>query len=95
MDTICHTILDVLTSADAQSIPELMNVVHPRPRAWRDIMVDINEALRPENPLPLVPLVQWVSQVEALSTNPTKRDLENTVCFLAILLLQQRLTQMR
>lgn len=74
MDVVATVTVDLLFSPEA---PELVNVVHPRPVPWRDIMNSVNAEL--EKNLPYVPLEDWVKKVEDAANSASAKDLEDTV----------------
>ncbi|KAH8103378.1 hypothetical protein BXZ70DRAFT_1055180, partial [Cristinia sonorae] len=89
MDTICHTILDVLHLHERRNLPELMNVVHPRPTPWHNIMEDLNDAFGLGNSLPLIPFEQWTTKVEEMAVNPTGSDLQDVPAIKLLQFLRQ------
>lgn len=58
------------------SLPKLVNVVHPRPATWDVILRGLREEL---GNLPMIPFSQWMEKVNGLSANPTANDLEAVV----------------
>ncbi|TCD69319.1 putative NRPS-like protein biosynthetic cluster [Steccherinum ochraceum] len=88
-DTICETMLDIVTTDQVSRIPEVMNIVHPRPRAWHDIMIDIKDTVGPMKQLPLIPFADWVTKVEAASVHASEKDLERIPAIKLMLFLRQ------
>ena len=76
LDAIGQLYVDWVLSED--SLPRLVNVVHPRPTTWEVILRGLREELGGD--LPIVPITDWVAKLDAHSTNPTKEDLESIVC---------------
>ncbi|KAH8102700.1 hypothetical protein BXZ70DRAFT_929500 [Cristinia sonorae] len=75
VDVAARTIADIVTSpstSSSSSLPELINLVHPRPVPWSDIFsaVHANTGSR----LPTIPFAEWLSKVEAHSANATEQD---------------------
>ena len=64
MDAVAGLTVDLLFS---DLNPPLVNVVHPKPVAWRKIMNDFNTALGTK--LPLVPIDEWLGRLEALASD--------------------------
>ncbi|THG96088.1 hypothetical protein EW026_g5678 [Hermanssonia centrifuga] len=73
MDAVADTVLDLIVSPNDPSL--VLNVVHPRPSPWNDVIKAINEELRQR--LPLVPYAQWIGKLEVLSADPDPQQLEN------------------
>ncbi|THG99107.1 hypothetical protein EW026_g3199 [Hermanssonia centrifuga] len=73
LDAIGGLYIDLLLSE--QALPQLMNVVHPRPTQWKNVLAAIGEELGGH--LPFVPLDAWVHKLEAYASEPSKQDLDN------------------
>ncbi|TCD62141.1 hypothetical protein EIP91_007293 [Steccherinum ochraceum] len=72
IDITAHSVVDVLLSESA--VPTVFNVVHPRPAQLSDIFTALNNAT--ETRLEIIPFIDWVRRVEALSTSTSSRDIE-------------------
>ncbi|KAG6374188.1 hypothetical protein JVT61DRAFT_4841 [Boletus reticuloceps] len=73
---VSDAILDV---AFAHEEPPLaVNLVHPRPSAWKSIMQPISEALYQKHltpsRLPLIPFTEWVERLEEQAANTTEEN---------------------
>ena len=69
-------------------IPPVFNVVHPHRTSWRDMWIDIRDALGVN--IPFVPLHKWMAKVEAKSVSPstkTMTDIVSKFCNIASLML--------
>ena len=67
MDAVCHTIQDFITvEEDEKDLPELVNIVHPCPVTWHDVMLHISNSLRSEtgSRLPYIPFDEWMVRLE-------------------------------
>ncbi|KAI0079020.1 acetyl-CoA synthetase-like protein, partial [Panus rudis PR-1116 ss-1] len=71
-DTLSKAILDLVTTDKA--LPDILNMVHPRPASWIEVFGRIGSAL---GNLPVVPLKDWFEKLENLSTRATSQDLES------------------
>lgn len=67
MDAVARAVVDI--TLNTKPLPELLNLVHPRPVPWRQIMDAINDEL--DLHLPLVPFADWVSRVKARASEPS------------------------
>ncbi len=88
MDAVADTVLDLIVSPNDPSL--VLNVVHPRPSPWNDVIKAINEELRQR--LPLVPYAQWIGKLEVLSADPDPQQLENIVSVLQDILFAKSCT---
>lgn len=82
MDTVCRTIQEFIApEQDDKELPALVNVVHPRPVAWHDVIVHISNGLRSEagQPLPVIPFDEWMKKLEKVSHSSTGKDLDTIV----------------
>lgn len=67
--------LDLLTSNEP--LPPVINVVHPRPTTWKEILHGIWDELDGE--YPFVTLQDWVAKLDALPTNVSNEELQKIV----------------
>jgi hypothetical protein len=72
-DAVSRTIVDAAMSAE--KLPFAVNLVHPQPVPWDLIMSAMAAAMQ----IPLIPLVDWLQQLEFRSTRATAEDIENIV----------------
>ena len=66
IDIVSRTITDVVISHTA--LPEVINIVHPRPLEWNTVTKHITQALAAETrtePLPSLPIDEWVAKVSS------------------------------
>ncbi|KAH8088908.1 putative aminoadipate reductase [Cristinia sonorae] len=90
METVCNTILDVVTASHPERLPSLINIVHPRPISWRSIMQDVSHALGAgEKSLPLIAFDEWLAKVEGAASNDTKEGFESVPAFKILPFLRQ------
>ncbi|KAJ7056386.1 putative aminoadipate reductase [Mycena amicta] len=69
-EAVAQAIVDVALTEEEQ--PFAVNLVHPRPVAWDAIMGAMAKVAQ----LPLVPITEWVAQVDRLGKNPSAEDME-------------------
>lgn len=85
MDSVAQSIIDVAQSQDS---PRVLNIVHPRPIAFNDLIASVNNSLSAEgvisNPLPALPIQEWFSLLEARAAAPTDADIKEVVGGLSI-----------
>ena len=82
-EDVAASVLDVAFAEDA---PQALNIVNPQRPSWVKIMSSIRDAvlekksdsLTGERPT-MVPLVDWVVQLEKRADNATPEDLVNIV----------------
>ncbi|KAJ3517676.1 hypothetical protein NLJ89_g350 [Agrocybe chaxingu] len=78
MDATAQTILDVAFAK--QQPPFALNLVHPRPIKWEEVMGAISSELMvvsgSTTPLPLIPFHEWVKKVEEKAKSPVADDFE-------------------
>lgn len=55
----------------------MVNVVHPHPTTWEKVLADINEELGGR--IPHVPMEEWVSKLNSVSTDASNDDLQRIV----------------
>lgn len=67
--------VDILTSPEA--LPQVINVVHPRPTTWHEVLVGISEELGGH--LPFVSLEEWVARLETLPAEVSNEELQRIV----------------
>lgn len=77
LDSIGEIYADWMLSTD--SLPFLVNVVHPRPTTWEAILQAIGDALGMK--LCVVPLGEWIKRLENRATDASLKELEHLVCF--------------
>jgi len=73
VDVTSRTIVDSVLSSNP--LPEVVNLVHPRPVPWRDVFMAANDALGGE--LELLPFEDWFRKLEARSANANEHDLHD------------------
>ncbi|KAF7293886.1 Acetyl-CoA synthetase-like protein [Mycena chlorophos] len=71
-EAVSQAIVDVALLPPESEQPFALNLVHPRPIAWDAIF----SVLAGTAKMPLIPIAQWVSQVEKLARNASGEDLE-------------------
>ena len=76
MDAVAEIIRDTVLSQE--EMPTLVNAVHPRPVAWKQVMSDINACLH-DKPLAVVPYSWWLEALERAADGATQEDLERIV----------------
>ncbi|CAL1703601.1 unnamed protein product [Somion occarium] len=77
MDTTARTIVEVVLSPSP--LPPVLNVVNPRPVPWNQVFKDISQSISQDGPsIPIVPFEDWLTKLEALSSNVTAKDLADT-----------------
>jgi hypothetical protein len=81
LDAIGQAYVDWVLSR--QDLPDLVNVVHPRPTTWDIIYRGIREELG--NNLPLIPLKEWLAKLEARLADATPEDLAAIVSTTSLL----------
>ncbi|KAF7789161.1 hypothetical protein EIP86_000098 [Pleurotus ostreatoroseus] len=72
MDAVAFAVSDLILTP--QTLPLLVNVVHPRTTAWHEILENMNKHIA--EPLPFADFNSWVQQLEAYSESATAEDLE-------------------
>ena len=60
-----------------ESLPSMVNVVHPHSTTWEKVLADINEELGGN--LPYVSMDEWVKKLEGLETDASSDDLQRIV----------------
>ncbi|KAG1799974.1 putative aminoadipate reductase, partial [Suillus variegatus] len=75
---VSNAILDV---AFAEEVPPIaVNLVHPRPTAWKTLMQPITDALVERKvtnyPLPLVPFSEWLEKLESSAKDLSEETME-------------------
>lgn len=80
MDGVAGTILDVALGSVS---PPTINVVHPRPNTFDNIISAVGDALVSEKitteKLPLIPIQEWFSLLETQATGATDDDIKTIV----------------
>ncbi|KIK64285.1 hypothetical protein GYMLUDRAFT_94733 [Collybiopsis luxurians FD-317 M1] len=74
MDAVTQALLD--TAFLENSAPIAVNILHPNPTSWSTVIQKIRRALiheknLPSDALPLIPIQQWVSDIEKHANNPS------------------------
>lgn len=81
MHAVSQAILDVAFSAQSPTIA--LNIVHPRPVQWSEIMHSISDALLEakilSQRLALVPFSEWFDRLETRSREAGGQDLNSIV----------------
>ncbi|KAL6302718.1 hypothetical protein BKA93DRAFT_736353 [Sparassis latifolia] len=72
MDAVARATVDAILHPQP---PECINVVHPRPVLWPQILSAVNNELGLN--LPVVPLEDWVSKLESTAEDASAKDLDN------------------
>ena len=67
--------LDLLTTQGP--LPQVINVVHPRPTTWMEVLNGIWEELGGR--LPFVSLQEWVSRLDTLPLDASSDQLQRVV----------------
>ena len=75
MDAVAAAFVDLLVSQE--TLPAVVNLVHPRAVAWKEVMHDINNQL--DAPLPIIPFGDWVTKLEAVAEAADAKQLETIV----------------
>ena len=57
-------------------LPQVVNVVHPRPVPWNEVVKSLVKCLRV---LPVIPLSEWVGQLEGFNQGATTEDIAGVV----------------
>ena len=76
MDAVAIAVKELILSNE--KLPPLVNVVHPRPVPWRSIFDSVNSNLS-TRALNIVPLHEWLQNLEDASQRGTQEDLERFV----------------
>ncbi|TCD64925.1 putative NRPS-like protein biosynthetic cluster [Steccherinum ochraceum] len=72
VDVAARTIVDAV--ATPGSLPDVINIVHPRPATWSAIFSSVNESVG--GTLQLIPFDAWLVRVEARSATATEHDFD-------------------
>lgn len=78
MDAVSRTIIDVAFAKDRP--PTALNLVHPRPVKWNDVILPVGEAVARQRKLGLlrvIPFQEWFSLVEKHAKSASEDDLKN------------------
>ncbi|CCM02156.1 uncharacterized protein FIBRA_04234 [Fibroporia radiculosa] len=70
MDAVASATVEILFGSDA---PEIVNISHPRPVVWKDVMAAVNGGLGKD--LPFAPLDEWVRDVGSVAEGASANDL--------------------
>lgn len=83
VDVASHTVVDLVLSS--KSLPEVINLVHPRPIPWTVVFSSINNALGSH--LLAVPFAEWLAKLEERAADATAHDSDDIVGLLNIVYL--------
>lgn len=75
MSAVATAVRDAVVATER--LPTVLNVVHPRPVPWKEVVKDLNAALGGK--LEVVPFGEWLKAVEKVAVSPTAKDLQNIV----------------
>jgi hypothetical protein len=75
MDAVATAVAELVLSH--RPLPPLLNVVHPRPVPWSDIIAGFQCTLA--KPLRLVSIEEWLHVVENIATENKPEDLQRVV----------------
>ncbi|KAG5652630.1 putative secondary metabolism biosynthetic enzyme [Sphagnurus paluster] len=77
MDGVAGSILDIALGDKAP--PPMLNIVHPRPVEWSNVIADIKTAIKEvlERDLDVVPFDDWVSALEAHANTATAETMDS------------------
>jgi hypothetical protein len=93
-----HAVSDaILDVAFADEKPPLaVNLVHPRPIAWKNLMQPMRDAVYQKDLtsslLPLIPFSQWVTRLDACAVDTHEANIRRVVSFPSEMLLFRRKT---
>ncbi|KAF8190188.1 acetyl-CoA synthetase-like protein [Pholiota molesta] len=77
MDGVAQSIIDVVKHKES---PRALNIVHPRPVGFNDLMTAVNDGLATEgviaNKLPILPIQEWFALLEARATGAKDKDIK-------------------
>ena len=76
-DAVAKTYVDLVLSKD--HLPSILNLVHPHPVKWQDIVQSLNSAFG-KHPLGVVPYADWLAKVEELPVNSLSMDRFVSAC---------------
>lgn len=62
----------------SESLPTLLNVVHPNRASGSTLIAAFNACL--DTPLPVAPLAEWLSKLERAAEGATNADIASIVC---------------
>lgn len=80
MDTVCHTIQDLIMSP--AGLPRVVNIVHPHPVSWSSIFHSIGEYLPLNNGTwAFLSFDAWLEKIEADGPSPSTKRLQEMVRF--------------
>jgi len=82
MDAVSRAILEIAFAKEHP--PIALNLVHPRPVAWNDVIIPIGEAVARQrnlatDTLRVVPFQEWFSLIETRAKSASEGDLKNIV----------------
>jgi hypothetical protein len=92
-DAVCQAIIDV---AFVKGKPErVLNLVHPRPVPWHDLMVHFADALVEQGickRLPFIDMPLWCAKLADAGADAGNEDLKRIVCYTpaSVLLVDSR-----
>ncbi|KAF7798250.1 hypothetical protein EIP86_009467 [Pleurotus ostreatoroseus] len=74
VDVVANTFVDMMFIPGP--LPQVVNVVHPRPVPWNEVVKSLVKCLRV---LPVIPLSEWVGQLEGFNQGATTEDIAGVV----------------
>ena len=80
-DVVANTYVDLVLSEG--SLPTTLNLVHPHPVKWQDVVRSLNSALG-KHPLDVIPYADWLAKVEDLPVNSLNIERFVSICFLEL-----------
>ena len=75
LDAIGDMYVDLLVSREP--LPPMVNVVHPHPTTWEDVLANVRDELGGH--IPYVSMDEWIDKLEILSANASNDDLQRIV----------------
>lgn len=69
-DAVANVMVDLVLTQE--SLPRVLNLVHPRPVVWRTLMQDIIKSIGV--PLAIIPWAEWTAKVEEAGTQDAEID---------------------
>ena len=74
MDAAARMVVEL---AQGSGLPEVVNVVHPRPARWTELFTAMQAELG--TAIPFVPFKEWVQQLEIVAEGASQEDLDTIV----------------
>jgi hypothetical protein len=79
-----------------QEPPIAINLVHPKPVAWKALMQPVADALFEReitsNPLPFIPFSEWLGRLESKAKDVSEANKKHIVCISMIVCQRSSLT---